>query len=273
MRTRFIWLVTMVMACGPSGRHNGPGGGDSGSSAQVCPRCSDDNSSVIDCQGNATECPPDQLCSAGTCMDGCQAAVDNHASVGCDYYAVDMDAAEGPPQDACYTVFVANTSRGPAHINVEWNGQSVDLSQFAKLPQGQGQSLTFGAYDPTAGLAPGQVAILFLAYAPGANPLAPNVTCPVPAAIGTDAQISGDGYGHAFHITTDLPVVAYQMLPFGGGRAAATGASLLLPTSAWGTNYIAVTAYDATSQAPISVPQGPSLNIVAMEDGTHIMMR
>ena len=60
----------------------------------------------------------------------------------------------------------------------------------------------------------------------------------------TDAQISGNGFGKAFHLTTDLPVVAYQMLPFGGGRAAATGASLLLPTSAWGDSYIAVSAYD-----------------------------
>ena len=67
----------------------------------------------------------------------------------------------------------------------------------------------------------------------------PNVACPVPAAIGTDAQISGNGFGKAFHIMTDLPVVAYQMLPYGGGKAAATGASLLLPTSAWGTNYVA----------------------------------
>src|SRR6185312_13151149 len=98
---------------------------------------------------------------------------DNHASIGCDYYAVDMDAADGPPQDACYTVFVANTSRAPVHINAEWSGTSIDLSKFAKLPQGQGTSLSFGTYDPVAGLAPGEVAILFLAYAPAANPLEP----------------------------------------------------------------------------------------------------
>jgi len=272
MRARLL-LLGMVIACGPGGRHGGPNGGGDDGTTQTCPRCSDDNSAVVDCDGNATECPPDQLCSAGMCMNGCQAAEDNHASIGCDYYAVDMDAASGPPQDACYTVFVANTSRGPVHINAEWNGTTIDLSKFAKLPQGQGTSLTYGNYDPAAGLAPGDVAILFLAYAPPAIPLMPNVDCPVPAAIGTDAQISGDGFGNAFHITTDLPVVAYQMLPFGGGRAAATGASLLLPTSAWGTNYVAVTAYDATSQAPISVPQGPSMNIVAMEDATTITMR
>ncbi len=98
-----------------------------------------------------------------------------------------------------------------------------------------------------------------MAYAPALM----NVACPVPAAIGTEAQISGTGFGHAFHLTTDLPVVAYQMLPYGGGAAAATGASLLLPTSAWGDNYVAVSAYDAEGAAPPPIPfpipaQGPS---------------
>ena len=101
----------------------------------------------------------------------------------------------------------------------------------------------------------------------------PNVACPVPAAIGTGAQITGTGIGHAFHITTDLPVVAYQMLPYGGGKAAATGASLLMPTSAWGTNYVAVTAYDTRLPPPIPIAQGPSLNIVAKEDNTTVTMR
>lgn len=234
--------------------------------------CSDDKLSVIDCNGGVTACPPDQACSNGACMSACEAAEKNHASIGCDYYAVDMDAASGPPQDACFTVFIANTSQGPAHMNIQWNGTFIDLATYAKIPQGQGQSLTYAPYDVNAGLAPGEVAIVFLAYAPAGNPLMPNVACPVPAAIGTEAQISGNGIGHGFHITTDMPVVAYQMLPYGGGRAAATGASLLLPTSAWADNYVAVTAYD-TEAPPIPFAQGPSLNIVAKEDNTTVTMR
>ena len=77
--------------------------------------------------------------------------------------------------------------------------------------------------------------------------------CPVPAAIGTGVQVHGTGIGTAFHITTDMPVVAYQMLPYGGGAAAATGASLLIPTSAWRTNYIAVSAWDRRRRRRIPV--------------------
>ncbi len=236
--------------------------------------CSEDKQSVVDCNGNVTSCPPESACSNGACMPACEAAENNHASIGCDYYAVDMDAAQGPPQDACFATFIANTSRGQAHMNISFNGAFIDLATFAKIPQGSGQSLTYQPYDPGVGLAPGQVAIVFLAYAPAGGLLMQNVACPVPAAIGTEAQISGNGIGNAFHIETDMPVVAYQMLPYGGGKAAATGASLLLPTSAWGTNYVGVTAYDTDGPAPpIAVAQGPSMNIVAMEDDTMVQMR
>ena len=86
--------------------------------------------------------------------------------------------------------------------------------------------------------------------------------------------MSGTGFGHAFHVVSVMPVVAYQMLPYGGGAAAATGASLLLPTSSWGTNYVAVSAYDGEAP-PLDIPfqAGPSYNIVAREDGTTVTMR
>jgi hypothetical protein len=203
--------TTAAAGCGSPHRGGGSGGGD------------DDDNGGADSGGNGgsglqnTPIPAD-----------CAAAEANHSSIGCEYYAVDMDAASGPPQDACFVVFVANTSSSPVHITTQWNGQSIDLSQYAKLPVGVGQSLSYGPFDPTAGLDPGKVALLFLAYAPQLG----NVACPVPAAISDpSAQTNGTGIGHAFHIATDEPVVAYQMLPYGGGKAAATGASLLLPTS------------------------------------------
>lgn len=266
-RTCVVLLgIAGLIACGPAPRRSGDQDGAT-SAEPGCPVCADDKA-VLDCAGNVTTCPSDSVCSNGACANPCEVAEMNHSSVGCDYYAVDMDAAPGPPIDACYAVFVANVSRGPVHVQFDWNGQSIDLSRFAKLPIGQGTTLTYGDYNPVTGLAPGQVAIVFLGY----GFVIGNVACPVPAAIGADAQIPGTGLSHAFHLTTDLPVVAYQMLPYGGGRAAATGASLLIPTSAWGTNYIAVTGFE-TPAPPLPLPTGPSLNIVAKEDGTVVTMR
>jgi hypothetical protein len=262
-----IVCLALFAACGPHARHgdddnNGDGG------PPVCPACTDDKTGVINCDGTITQCAPDEGCSGGICMPGCAAAEANHSSVGCDYYAVDMDAAQGPPIDACYTVFIANTSQANVHPAIEYMGTSIDMSQFAKIPQGAGTTLQYGAYDPTAGLAPGQVAIVFLNYVLNIG----NVTCPIAPATTTKVQVAGTGRGHAFHITTDLPVVAYQMLPYGGGAAAATGASLLLPTSSWHTSYIAVNADDATAP-PIPIPMGPSIDFVGMEDGTTVTIK
>ena len=267
----------VAVGCGPDPRNGDDTPGDDDPGA-TCPRCSPDKSAIVACDGSAQACAPDQACSdtngVAACMNACAAAEANGSSVGCDYFAVDMDAAAGPPQDACYTVFVANTSPGQVHIDVDWGGMPIDLAVSAKLPMGSGQNITYAPYDPVAGLGPGKVAILFLAYAPGGVLLMPNVACPagITPAIGTEAQIPANGFGKAFHIKTDLPVVAYQMLPYGGGAAAATGASLLLPSSAWGNQYVAVSAYDPlpAQQPPIQVAQGPSYNIVAKEDDTNV---
>lgn len=288
-RTNFVYfawgVLVAIAACGPAERGSDGGDSDGGDSdgdatdGSSCPVCSADGTAVLGCDGEVTYCANGQSCSNGQCLNSCEAAEQNNASIGCDYYAVDMDAAMGPPRDACFAIFVANTSPAPAHMDVSWGGVNVNLATFAKLPQGQGQSLTYAPFDPVAGIPPGQVAIIFAAYGPGGGTLGqPNVACPVPAAIGTDAQISGTGKGKAFHIKTDVPVVAYQMLPYGGGAAAATGASLLLPSSAWGTNYVTVTAYDAiggSAPPPIDLPfaDGGSLNIVAKEDNTTVTIK
>src|SRR6185503_16576881 len=94
MRQTFLLVCVSWCACGPSGRdgHNG----DDDADGNTCPRCSDDKMSVVDCNGHVTACPPEQGCSNGMCMAACEAAENNHASVGCDYYAVNMDAGNIP---------------------------------------------------------------------------------------------------------------------------------------------------------------------------------
>jgi hypothetical protein len=240
-----------------------------------CPLgCSFDFHDVIDCNGVVVQaCLGTQSCdsSTSTCVDACQATVHNKGSVGCDFYATDMDQYS---QNYCFAAFVANTWDTPAHIAVEFAGTTLPIANFARIPSGVGQALTYGPYDGVAGLAPGQVVILFLAGTQG-PPMTGQVPCPAPTAMPTTmAQIfQSSGKGHSFHISTDVPVAAYEINPYGGGAAAVTGASLLLPVSAWDTNYVAATAspYDAAINVG-TILIAPSMNIIASQDNTHVTM-
>jgi len=258
-----VLSVVCAVACGPSKRPNSGDDVDGNSSHgdgvdPGCPlMCSADLHSVVDCNNvNVMTCGATDACDGGshTCVDACQGAATNHHSVGCDYYATDTET-EQPTY--CFAAFVANTWTSPAHIQVEYGGTQESVASFIRLPSGSGPSLTYTAYDPVAGLPPGQVAILFLA---GNNGGAPN--CPVTSAV-PNAAHNGTGIFTSFHITTDVPVVAYEINPYGGGSVAVTAASLLLPTSVWDVDYVAVN--------PIGQSAGsPSLNIVAQADATQV---
>src|SRR5262249_6020532 len=141
---------------------------------------------------------------------------------------------------SCFAAFIANTWSRPVHIYVERDGEQFITGAFARIPEGQGASLTYAAYDDAMGLPPGKGAILFLAAGTRRAPPCPEGVTP---AVFLDSAVHGTGLGKAFHITTDSPVVAYQIYPYGGGAAALTSATLLLPTSVWDVNYVAVNAY------------------------------
>jgi hypothetical protein len=90
-----------------------------------------------------------------------------------------------------------------------------------------------------------------------------NVACPVPAALEMQTQIDTTGRGHAFHITTTAPVVAYDVYPWGGATSYATSSTLLLPTSSWGTNFVTADAWSAEHGQPFT-------QIVGSVDGTTV---
>lgn len=232
--------------------------------------CARSGSSDVSGDGGAPD--PNGFRDGATSSTLCQAAVDAHSSVGCDYYAVHMDG-NFAANNGCFAVFLANTSGVPARVSATFAGVSVDLAAHVKIPRGSGKALTYEDYDP-AGIAPGDVGILFLAGPPSVGQVRTQgnfndtMECPVLPALSALTQVHGTGKGAAFHITTSAPVVGYQMLPYGGGSAAVTGATLLLPTNVFGTNYIATGGYHG-----IDGQQGwaaPSMNIVASEDDTTI---
>jgi hypothetical protein len=238
--------------------------GSNGSGSMCQTHCSADLHSVVDCNNSViSTCPPDQGCGATGCVSACESAKENKSTIGCDYYSVDPDIIS-EADGACFAAFIANTWGGPVTITVERAGQTYDASQFAYVPSGTGQNLT---YAPLTGgtLQPGEVAIVFLAQWQGFfSPCPPGTNA---AYTVNDAAVHGTGFGDAFHISTTAPVVAYDIFPYGGGSSAATSATLLLPTTAWDTNYIAV---DAFRKSQIVAQAQPSIDIVAAEDGTTV---
>lgn len=238
---------------------------------------------VYQCGVRVFQCSSLEECKEGKCVNPCVDTLGEDTSNGCEFYANEMDIIDstrgGGPENsakgACYAVFIVNQWKTgePAKIQVDRNGVILPVEQFARIPSGTGTSISYGSYNAATGLAKDQIAILFLsrdpaaASGPGTSPGA-LANCPsgvTPAIVG-DAAITGTGIGNSFHIKTNVPVVGYQIYPYGGGRARVTSATLLLPTNVWGTNYVATNAY-----SPSSV-QGsqPSMTILAQADNTHV---
>lgn len=253
---------------GPGGTSGGPGvfdqdGGEGGASLAGC---SEDLRSILDDSGHVkTTCPDDQGCSNGACVPACQAAGSNHGAVGCDFVVStpDFQNTIAPP---CYAVFLANNWPRPLKITVERDSQNLDVTAFGRLPVA-GQPESAWPAVPATGVPSGQVAVLFLSNDPTSNNGGASMTCPITPAVNAGTAVAGTGRGKAFHISTDTPVSAYDIHPYGGAKTFLPSAGLLLPTSAWGKNYIAVVPkdgdYDNGSQ------HGPQwAQIVASQDTT-----
>jgi hypothetical protein len=238
-------------SAGTSGSGTGGGGTNGGGTGGTSGGIGGSGLIVIDA-GVPDACTD---CSA----DPCAEAVRTKQSVGCEYYATMMDSMVG---DVCFAVFLANTSNAPAHLSVEYGGALPNVAAFTRIPEGYGPGLTYRPYDPEQGIAPDEVAILFLS-GPTGNVTFPQVPCPIASALPSGVFFTGTGYGRSFRITTDVPVVAYQMNPYGGAGTSITGASLLLPTSVWDTNYVIASAFGDGGMAP-------SINIIARENATRV---
>jgi hypothetical protein len=270
MKSAVAILLVLAVGCGSKPGGEDPDAADADAAACLT-TCDEGSRNVVDCHGavveacNATaSCDPVDV----VCADACALAAREGHSVGCDYYATAMDTVEplANVERMCFAALVSNTWTSPAHISVQYRGTPLPVEAFTRVPTGGGPAVGWLPYDAAQGLAPGEVAVLFLGGVTGEAP-----QCPVDSAVPNGA-FNGTGIGDAFHITTDVPVVAYQMNPVGGVASAVPGASLLLPTSVWSTNYVAVNA------APRSVLTGPwppeaswpSLNIIARDDDTVV---
>ena len=82
----------------------------------------------------------------------------------------------------------------------------------------------------------------------------------------TAADGGATGTSHAFHVTSSVPVSAYDIFPFGGANSHFPAAELLYPSSAWGTSYVVIATPDGTA----SPQRLKFVDIVAYEDGTSV---
>ncbi|AKV04320.1 hypothetical protein AKJ09_10983 [Labilithrix luteola] len=279
----FIAALLVAAACAKDA-DTGAGAGPPTFAQDCTPRCAEDGRSVVDCRGDVvTACGAYASCLHGACVPGCEAASREQSSIGCEYYAAkpsafSFDGWKGARNDAsCYAVLVANTWNAPVELEVEYDGKPISSSYF-RIPRGRGKNIQYETL-PEGKLPKDELAILFLAMEP--KPPAhdvetPDLYVPCPSAVGagvlSSAAVRGSGVGQTFRIRSSAPVVAYDIYPYGGATSFIPSSSLLLPTSVWGTENLAMDGYSLGNLAT-EASEGTYFQILAREDETHVKIR
>jgi hypothetical protein len=241
----------------------GPGG---------CTTCSADLHEVLTCGSNPSvvqTCTGNTGCGPNGCIPACDAAAANKSSIGCDYYAIPSDAwsttyNSGGAAGNCFAAFVNNNWSTDMNVTLVWKGQTINGNNYAYLPQGSGNSITYQKI-PSTGIPPNSMAIVFLNdYKPGQGTLKCNCPSSVQAAVSSeDMVIHSTSISNAIEIKTDVPAVVYDIYPYGGATSYISSATLLLPTTAWDTNYVATTM---SNYAPFP----PGIDLIAQQDNTQV---
>jgi hypothetical protein len=208
------------------------------------------------------------------------AAAASKGSIGCDFL-VPTPKVGGAGGQPCYALFVANGWTADAPIQISRGGITYDPSLFGRIAE-TGTLETAWKPVPATGVPVGQVAVLFLSDSPG--PVA--YQCPVLPALrdaygslvapnpGDSAASGTTGRGNAWHITAGLPVTSVDLMPYvamaQGWVGSTAGASLLWPTTAWGTNYLALSPGLQGAPGPNGNYLSQTALLVASKDSTTV---
>lgn len=232
--------------------------------------CSADLREVLDVNGAPIgRCPDDQGCSMGRCIEACAAASASKGSIACEFYAP-TPPAYPPALPPCHAMFVTNTWSRPARLTVTRGGTSYDATRFGRIVQ-NGVPARMWPAVPAEGIPVDSVAVLFLSSDPMSvmpetgTPL----SCPVTPAINLSTVISGTGQSMAWKVSSDVPIGAYDMMPYGGAPSFFPSAQLVLPASVYGQSYVVMNAPVGTASSP-----GPQwFQIVSTADDTTVRIR
>jgi len=204
-------------------------------------------------------CGPDETCSNGACKTPCEAALDHPSNVGCDFWAVDLDneasnLASGNAAAQQFAVVVANNNEYPVTVTVTKNAARV------------GQPISEQVVT-TVSIPPRVANRIDLPQREVDGAMGQN---------GTYTRNGGSGTfvsPHAYHVTTNGPVVVYQFNPI--VQQFSNDASTLIPIQALGKDYIAVGFQTANpcgiDMLPVEgVPDHGAITIVGVEEDTTV---
>ena len=273
----FVGICHAAIACGPTtsgddddidASADGIDAGPTIDAFVAALECSGDLQHVVTEQGQIVEtCAPTQGCYEGRCIEPCLAAGNSQGNVGCDFMVSTPHFYVGiaPP---CFAVFVANNWPSDARLTITRGGQTYDATSLGRIATSSPSVASWPAV-PASGVAPGEVAVLFLSHDPASFNSTP-LTCPIAPGIALTggSAVAGTGRGEAWSITSDVPVSMYDILPFGGASSYLPSAELVLPTTAWGTNYVSVVPKPSNNSGG-----PPWAQVVATQDNTNVSIR
>lgn len=273
-----LFSIAAVAACGS--RHPPPFNPDQGdgdmpadeggqfnptdaSDEQACVTCAADLKTIVSCGDMKPlgQCAGDMGCAGGVCIPACDAASQAKSTIGCDYYSIPPDAWT---IGSCFAAFVTNTWSTPMKVTLGWKGQTIDGTKYAYVPKGSGNSITYQQV-PTTGIPANTMAIVFLNDSKMSTTY--YVGCPagVSAAVsGSQMVVPGTRIADAMEIKTSVPAVVYDIYPYGGATSYMPSATLLIPTTAWDTNYVTATMSEELSN------QKGGIDLVAFKNGTQV---
>ena len=169
------------------------------------------------CMGGTTG----QICNGTACESLCSMNFKFNSYIGCDYWGVDLDNAFVPggsrgyydAAGAQYAIAVANPADSPVAALVEVWQKEGDLEQ--KVPyDSEGNAL------PSEALQPGDLRI----YRLPRRDINGTIQAPL-----------------AYRVTSTAPIIAYQFNPLENENVFSNDASLLLPATLMGQEYIVMT--------------------------------
>lgn len=212
-------------------------------------------------------CDPAQgyACRAGACTQLCEQASNQQSNVGCEYWAADLDNADiSPSLNAAaqqYAIVVSNVQPDvPAHVQV---------TQDDSLP---GEAVHRTSVVATAVIAPRNLEVFNL------GPREVDGSADGTFNTGTGTALTR----HAYQVTSDFPIVAYQFNPLDNVNVFSNDASELFPVS--GLNDAVGLAYVVPGwPQTIALTNDPSTNfglnlraflaIIATRPDTHVTVK